>query len=49
MCCEALCLNVTGTEADVPIKGSEVEEWGIGVGLFYNFLKSLIKFTLLMI
>lgn len=48
-CCEAMCLNVTGTDKKIPNKGSKVENWGIGIGLYYNFLLSLIRFIFVMI
>ena len=39
-CCEAMCLNVTGTDENIPNKGSKVEHWGIGIGLYFNFILS---------
>ena len=47
--CEATDLNIHGDHHQTPLRGSDIENWGIGIGLYYAFLKVTIKWYLIMI
>jgi hypothetical protein len=48
VCPEAIKLNITGDHHNTPLKGSDIENWGLGVGLYYAFLKTCIKWFSIM-
>lgn len=45
--CEALCTNVSGKDCCIATKGSDIEDWGIGIAFYYRFTRDLIWYTLL--
>ena len=42
--CEANYTKVTGTDKWIAIKGTDIEDWGIGIALYYRFIRDLMCF-----